>query len=296
VPYTRGAEFSRPAREVVDEARLLAENGAREITLLGQNVNAYHGTLDDGGEWGLGRLIREIATIDGVSRIRYTTSYPAEVDDELIAAHRDVPQLMAFLHLPVQSGSDRILSAMNRRHNAGQYRELVTRLRDARPEIALSSDFIVGFPSESEEDFEQTMSLIRDIGFIQAYSFKYSPRPGTPAASMPAQVPEDIKTRRLAELQKLLEQQQTAFNQLCVGQNMAVLLDRPGRHSGQLVGRTPYMQAVHVSAPDHLLGTVSMIRIDHAQTNSLAGTLVHEGHKDSDETSQTGPVEQALTA
>ncbi len=293
VPYTRGAEFSRPPREVVAEARRLAENGAREITLLGQNVNAYHGELDDGGQWGLGRLIREIATIDGVSRIRYTTSYPAEVDDQLIAAHRDVPQLMAFLHLPVQSGSDRILAAMNRRHTAGQYRELVARLREARPDIALSSDFIVGFPGETEEDFELTMSLIRDVGFIQAFSFKYSPRPGTPAAAMPAQVPEDTKTHRLAQLQGLLEQQQIKFNETCVGRDMAVLLDRPGRHSGQLVGRTPYMQAVHVTAPDHLLGTVNVLRIYSAQTNSLAGTLLHD---QLDNTRQTGSVERTLTA
>ena len=273
VPYTRGSEFSRPAKEVVHEARQLVAKGAREITLLGQNVNAYHGEIEGGKEWGLGRLIQEIAEIDGLERIRYTTSYPAEVDEELIAAHRDVPQLMPFLHLPVQSGSDRVLKAMNRRHNSGQYRDLVERLQSARPDLCLSSDFIIGFPGETEDDFEQTMTLIRDVGFIQAYSFKYSPRPGTPAAIMNGQVQEDIKNRRLAELQALLVDQQNAFNLNCVGKDMPVLLERVGRHDGQLVGRSPYMQAVHVSAPRDMLGSITMLHIEEASVNSLAGTL-----------------------
>ncbi len=274
VPYTRGAEFSRPVADVLAEAATLAHAGAREITLLGQNVNAYHGRAPNEGEWGLGRLIGGVAEIGGIDRIRYTTSYPAEVDDALIAAHRDVPELMPFLHLPVQSGSDRILSAMNRRHNAGQYRELVARLRDARPDLGLSSDFIVGFPGETDRDFEETMTLIREIGFIQAFSFKYSPRPGTPAASMPGQVDEQVKSERLAALQGLLEEQQIAFNETCIGREMPVLLERPGRHDGQLVGRSPYMQAVHVSAPHENLGTIMVLKIESASVNSLSGAWV----------------------
>ncbi len=275
VPYTRGAEFSRPVADVLDEARRLRDAGAREITLLGQNVNAYHGTTGNGTERGLGSLIREVAQIEGIDRIRYTTSYPAEVDDELIEAHRDVPELMPFLHLPVQSGSDRVLSAMNRRHNAGQYRDLVERLRAARPDIGLSSDFIVGFPGERESDFEETMDLIRDVGFLQAFSFKYSPRPGTPAAGMPNQVDENVKSRRLASLQALLIEQQTKFNAGCVGRSMPVLLEKFGRHEGQLVGRSPYMQAVHVQAPAHMLGDIEVLHMDSAGENSLAATLVN---------------------
>ena len=273
VPYTRGAEYSRPAADVVAEARRLAAAGAREVTLLGQNVNAYHGRTDDGGEWGLGRLAREIAAIEGIDRIRYTTSYPAEVDDELIEAHRDVAQLMPFLHLPVQSGSDRVLKAMNRRHNADEYRRLVDRLRSARPDIALSSDFIVGFPGETDEDFEATMRLVDEIGFVQAFSFKYSARPGTPAASMPNQVPDGDKSARLSALQSLLENQQAAFNQRCVGTDLPVLLEKPGRHAGQLVGRSPYMQAVHMDAPPEMLGDIATVHITAAHTNSLAGRL-----------------------
>lgn len=274
VPYTRGAEFSRSADEVLNEAASLASAGAREVTLLGQNVNAYHGVAADGSEWGLGRLIHGVAAIDGISRIRYTTSYPAEVDDALIAAHQDVPELMPFLHLPVQSGSDRVLAAMNRRHNSAQYRDLVARLREARPDIGLSSDFIVGFPGESDKDFDETMALIEEVGFIQAFSFKYSPRPGTPAASMPGHVDEQVKTERLARLQALLGKQQIDFNVTCVGKTMPVLLERKGRHAGQLVGRSPYMQAVHVSAPDDLLGKIVPLRIDSARVNSLSGNLV----------------------
>jgi tRNA-2-methylthio-N6-dimethylallyladenosine synthase len=270
VPYTRGAEFSRPVDPVLREARLLAGKGAREITLLGQNVNAYHGAHDSGSEWTLGRLIRELADIDGIDRIRYTTSYPAEVDDNLIAAHRDVPALMPFLHLPVQSGSDKVLKAMNRRHDSGDYKDVVARLRKAQPDLALSSDFIVGFPGETDKDFSETMALVRDVGFVQAYSFKYSPRPGTPAADMDDQVPEALKSERLQELQDELNRQQIAFNETCVGRTMPVLFDRQGARDGQLVGRSPYMQAVHASLPANLLGEIVSVMIDRAKPNSLS--------------------------
>ncbi len=273
VPYTRGAEYSRPAADVVAEARRLAAAGAREITLLGQNVNAYHGEAADSREWNLARLIAAVAEIDGVERIRYTTSYPADMDAALIAAHANVPALMPFVHLPAQSGSDRILAAMNRRHTADDYRRLAERLRAARPDIALSSDFIVGFPGETDSDFQATLALVRDIGFTQAYSFKYSPRPGTPAALMEGQVGEDVKAGRLARLQALLEDQQRAFNRGCVGRTMPVLLDRPGRGPGQLVGRSPYMQPVHVEAPENLFGTVAELVIEAAYANSLGAAL-----------------------
>lgn len=286
VPYTRGAEYSRPTAGVVAEARRMAAAGAREITLLGQNVNAYHGEAGGGTEWGLGRLTREIAAIPGIDRIRYTTSYPAEVDDELIAAHRDVAELMPFLHLPVQSGSDTVLKAMNRRHNTDEYRRLVEKLRAARPDIALSSDFIVGFPGETDADFEATMRLVDEIGFVQAFSFKYSPRPGTPAASMPNQVAEVEKSARLAALQSLLESQQTAFNNACVGKTLPVLLEKPGRHAGQLVGRSPYMQAVHLAAPAGMLGEIADVVVSAAHPNSLAGDL----------TTQAARLPAAMTA
>lgn len=272
VPYTRGAEFSRPTGQVLDEARQLAEGGVREITLLGQNVNNYHGAAA-AGEWSLGRLIAELADIDGLERIRYTTSYPADVDEELIAAHRDVPALMPYLHLPVQSGADTVLKAMNRRHGADDYRRLVETLRRARPDLALSSDFIVGFPGETDKDFQETMDLVAEIGFVGAYSFKYSPRPGTPAAALPGQVDEAVKKRRLAELQDLLNAQQRTFNDACVGSVLPVLLDGRGRHPGQLIGRSPFMQAVHVSAPDALIGEIAELSIDGAHPNSLAATL-----------------------
>ena len=276
VPYTRGAEYSRPAADVADEARRLAAAGAREITLLGQNVNCYHGAAPDGGEWGLGRLIRELAEIDGLERIRYTTSYPADMDDELIAAHGEVPQLMPFLHLPVQSGSDRVLAAMNRRHDAGEYRRIVERLRAARGDLALSSDFIVGFPGETDADFEETLALVREIGFIQAYSFKYSPRPGTPAAALDGQVPDPVKVERLAVLQDLLNEQQLAFNQSCVGRVMPVLLDRSGKFPGQLVGRSPYMQPVHTDGSEDLFGAVVDLRVEAGYANSLSGVLLDD--------------------
>jgi len=271
VPYTRGAEFSRPVEQILEEARRQVAAGAREITLLGQNVNAYHGVAPGGGEWGLGRLIRALAEIEGLSRIRYTTSHPNDVDEELIAAHRDVDALMPYLHLPVQSGSDRVLSAMNRRHRGDDYRRIVERLREARPDLALSSDFIVGFPGETDRDFDETMRLVRDVGYAQAYSFKYSPRPGTPAALQPNQVPEEVKAERLAELQNLLAEQQRRFNEGTVGATMPVLLERHGRLPGQLVGRSPYMQSVHVTADDDLLGTIVPVTVVRATPNGLAG-------------------------
>ncbi|MBB2161741.1 tRNA (N6-isopentenyl adenosine(37)-C2)-methylthiotransferase MiaB [Gluconacetobacter sacchari] len=276
VPYTRGAESSRPVTSVLREARRLVESGAREITLLGQNVNAYHGEGPDGGVWGLPRLAEALAAIPGLARIRYTTSHPRDMEDALIAAHRDLPALMPFLHLPVQSGSDRILAAMNRGHTAAEYRDIVLRLRDARPDIALSSDFIVGHPGESDADFEATMRLIRDVGFAQAFSFKYSPRPGTPAAGAPAQVPEDVKDARLQALQALLRTQQDAFNDQTVGRVVPVLLTGHGRKPGQLSGRSPYLQPVHVEGPDILIGQVAQVKIRERYTNSLSGTLIQE--------------------
>ncbi len=272
VPYTRGAEFSRPAAAVIAEARHLVAGGAREITLLGQNVNAYHGAAPDGATWGLGRLVRALAEIPDLARIRYTTSHPCDVDAELIAAHRDVPALMPFLHLPVQSGSDRVLAAMNRRHRAEDYRRTVERLRQARPDLALSSDFIVGFPGESEADFAETLALVREIGFAQAFSFKYSRRPGTPAAAMPDHVPEAAKTARLAALQELLGAQQAAFNRNAVGRVLPVLFEKRGRHEGQLVGRSPYLQPVHVAAAG-IIGQVVPVLVRRAEPNSLAGEI-----------------------
>lgn len=278
VPYTRGAEFSRPVADVLSEARALAAKGAAEITLLGQNVNAYHGApVDGGGEVSLGRLIRAVAEIDGIARIRYTTSYPAEVDDDLIAAHRDVPELMPFLHLPVQSGADPVLKAMNRRHTADDYRRIVDRLRAARPDLALSSDFIVGFPGETDADFQATLDLVREITYASAYSFKFSARPGTPAAEMENTVPEAVKSERLAVLQALLNEQQQAFNDACVGTVQSVLLDRRGRHDGQLLGRGPYMQAVAVDADDSLFGAFCDVTIESAGANSLRGRLAARG-------------------
>ncbi len=273
VPYTRGAETSRPVAEVLAEARDLVRRGAREITLLGQNVNAYHGEGPGGREWGLGRLIRELAGIPGLLRIRYTTSHPRDMDAELIAAHREVPQLMPFLHLPVQSGSDRVLRAMNRRHTVADYRRTVAALREARPDIALSSDFIVGFPGEEERDFAATLALVEEVGFAQAYSFKFSPRPGTPGAAMPGQVRETVKAERLARLQALLEEQTRRFNAAQRGRELPVLLERPGRHPGQLLGRTPYMQSVHLEAPEQRIGDLVSVRITEAHTHSLAGRL-----------------------
>jgi tRNA-2-methylthio-N6-dimethylallyladenosine synthase len=280
VPYTRGAEQSRSAATILREAHHLVAQGAREITLLGQNVNAWHGEAPggsiSGSIWGLGRLLRELSDVSGLIRLRYATSHPRDMDDDLIAAHRDLPTLMPFLHLPVQSGSDRILAAMNRKHTADDYRRIVERLRDARPDLALSSDFIVGHPGETEADFDATMKLVRDVRFAQAYSFKYSPRPGTPAAGAPAQVPEAEKDRRLQTLQALLREQQETFNASCVGLDLPVLFTGPGRHPGQIAGRSPFLQPVHLSAGASLIGTESMVRIVASHPNSLAGTLVQE--------------------
>jgi tRNA-2-methylthio-N6-dimethylallyladenosine synthase len=273
VPYTRGAEFSRPAAQVIAEAERLVAAGAREITLLGQNVNAYHGIAPEGGEWGLGDLLRTLAGVPGLERLRYTTSHPRDVDDGLIAAHHDVEQVMPFLHLPVQSGSDRILAAMNRSHTARDYRRTVEKLRRARPDLALSSDFIVGYPGESDLDFRATLDLVTEIGFAQSFSFKYSPRPGTPAASE-KQLPEAVKADRLTELQALLQQQQRRFNVASVGATMPVLLEKPGRHDGQLVGRSPYLQPVHVDAAPEMIGKIPQVHITAVTSNSLFGVVV----------------------
>ena len=276
VPFTRGAEASRPAAAVLAEARRLVAQGTREITLLGQNVNAWHGAGPDGQPATLGRLLAWLAEIPGLARLRYTTSHPRDMDDDLIAAHAALPALMPFLHLPVQSGSDRILAAMNRRHTAAEYRALVARLRAARPDIAMSSDFIVGHPGETQADFEATMQLIRDIGFAQAFSFKYSPRPGTAAAAAPNQIPEAEKDRRLQALQALLREQQAAFNARCVGLEVPVLFTGPGRHPGQIMGRSPWLQPVHALGPASLIGTEAAVSIVAAHTNSLSGTLNQE--------------------
>jgi tRNA-2-methylthio-N6-dimethylallyladenosine synthase len=276
VPYTRGTETSRPAAAVIAEARRLLAQGARELTLLGQNVNAWHGQAPGGGTWGLGRLLRELALLPGIRRLRYTTSHPRDMDEELIAAHRDLPELMPFLHLPVQSGSDRVLGAMNRRHTAADYLRLVERLRAARADLALSSDFIVGHPGETEADFQATLTLVREVGFTQAFSFKYSPRPGTPAAGATGQVPDVVKERRLAELQALLREQQTRFNTGCVGRTLPVLFTGPGRHPGQIAGRSPFLQPVHVTGPQNLIGQEIPVAIGAALPNSLSGTLVEE--------------------
>jgi tRNA-2-methylthio-N6-dimethylallyladenosine synthase len=272
VPYTRGAEYSRPAAAILAEAEGLVANGVQEITLLGQNVNGYHGKAGT-GSLGLGGLIRQLAGISGLERLRYTTSHPRDMDDDLIAAHRDIGKLMPFLHLPVQSGSDRILAAMNRQHKALDYLRIIERLRAARPDIALSSDFIVGFPGESDADFAATLALIEAVGYAQAYSFKYSPRPGTPAALMEGQVPEAVKEERLAALQSLLQIQSTRFNRGCVGHEFNVVLERPGRHPGQLIGRSPFMQSVFVAAPLSLLGSLQRVTVEVALTNSLGAVL-----------------------
>ena len=273
VPYTRGAEYSRPVAAVMEEARRLVAGGAREITLLGQNVNAYHGEGPDGRTWGLGRLIRELAEVPGLVRIRYTTSHPRDMDDDLIAAHRDVPALMPFLHLPVQSGSDRVLGAMNRGHTAADYLRLVERLRAARPDLALSSDFIAGHPGETEADHAATLDLIRRVGFALAFSFKYSLRPGTPAAGAPNRVTEAEKDRRLAEIQGLLREQQDAFNRSCTEMRCDILFTGPGRHPGQVAGRSPWLQPVHAEGPLILVGQVRSCRVTAAHPNSLSVTI-----------------------
>lgn len=277
VPYTRGAEVSRTVDDITLEARALAAQGVREITLLGQNVNAWHGAapkLEGGEEWGLGKLARHLARIGGFDRIRYTTSHPRDMDDDLVAAHAEVPQLMPFLHLPVQSGSDRILKAMNRGHTAEHYLDIMRKMRDARPDMALASDFIVGFPGESDQDFEDTMSLVREVGYAIAYSFKYSARPGTPAADMFGHVPEEVKDERLQRLQALLRDQQASFNASKIGETIPVLVTGKGRNPGQLHGRSPWMQAVHFDAPESLMGQIVDVKVVGATLNSLAGEYV----------------------
>ena len=273
VPYTRGAEASRPPEAVVAEVRTLLGAGVREVTLLGQNVNAYHGVDAAGRGWTLANLARALAALPGLARIRYTTSHPRDMDADLVAAHRDLPALMPFLHLPVQSGSDRILHAMNRRHDAASYLSLVGEIRAARPDIALSSDFIVGFPGETEADFDDTLALVRRVGFASSYAFKYSPRPGTPGADLPDQVPDALMTERLHRLQALLEAQRQLFNRASVGRRLDVLIEKPGRNPGQIGGRSPYLQAVHVEGPTELIGTVQPVDILSAGPNSLAGRL-----------------------
>ncbi|WP_374532684.1 tRNA (N6-isopentenyl adenosine(37)-C2)-methylthiotransferase MiaB [Phenylobacterium sp.] len=270
VPYTRGGEWSRPAEAILAEARDLAAKGVREVTLLGQNVNAYD------GPGGLAGLARELARIEGLDRIRYTTSHPADMDEALIEAHAELPQLMPYLHLPVQSGSDKILRAMNRAHTAESYLRLIEKIRAARPDIAMSGDFIVGFPGERDADFEATLDLVRQVGYAAAFTFKYSRRPGTPAAALPGQVAEAVKDERLARLNALIDDQQRAFNAAQVGKVLPVLFEKPGRHPGQLSGRSPYLQAVHCEGPDRLIGQIVPVRIDVANKMSLAGVLQME--------------------
>ncbi|GGE35774.1 tRNA-2-methylthio-N(6)-dimethylallyladenosine synthase [Primorskyibacter flagellatus] len=272
VPYTRGAEVSRPAARVLAEARDLVDRGVREITLLGQNVNAYHGEGPEGGDWTLARLIRELAEIDGLIRIRYTTSHPNDMDDDLIAAHGDCPVLMPYLHLPVQSGSDRILKRMNRSHTRDSYLRLIDRIRAARPDILMTSDFITGFPEETDADFRDTLNLIEQVGYGAAYSFRYSSRPGTPAAERP-QVPEDVSTARLHELQALITRQQRATQDAMVGREVGVLIERAGRLPGQMAGKSDHLHAVHVqtaAAP----GTLLRVRVTESGPNSLAAEAV----------------------
>jgi len=273
VPYTRGIEVSRPLADIEKEARKLVASGVRELTLLGQNVNAYHGPGPGGRPVSLAGLLDRLGAIEGLARLRYTTSHPRDMTDDLIAAHAGNPKLMPFLHLPVQSGSDRILAAMNRKHTAEEYLRLIARIRAARPDIAMSSDFIVGFPGETEADFEATLDLVRAIGFAQTFSFKYSARPGTPAATAEDQVPVEVKTERLARLQDLLESQQAAFNAALVGHVVPVLFERKGRHDGQIVGRSPYLQLVHTDAGPDLIGQVRPVAVRSASQLTLSGVI-----------------------
>jgi tRNA-2-methylthio-N6-dimethylallyladenosine synthase len=273
VPYTRGAETSRPVDRIVAEAMRLAEAGVREITLIGQNVNAYHGEGPDGRACTLGRLLHRIAEVPGIARLRYTTSHPGDMEASLIAAHHDLPALMPYLHLPVQSGSDRILAAMNRRHTRADYLDVIARVRDAQPAIAFSSDFIVGFPGETEDDFDATLSLVEEVGYAGAFSFKYSARPGTPAAELADQIADDVKAERLQRLQQAIDRHQAGFNAGCRGQTFDVLFERMGRHPGQIVGRSPYLQPVQVMADPAMIGEIAPVTITEVGPNSLFGTL-----------------------
>ena len=271
VPYTRGAEYSRPVAEVLKEAKRLIATGTLELNLLGQNVNSYHGEDENGKERDLAYLLRRVAELDGLKRLRYTTSYPADVNDDLIACHRDLKVLMPYLHLPIQSGSDKILKAMNRRHTSGDYLRIVEKLQEANPDLRMSSDFIVGFPGETEEDFQATLDVVNKVKYIQAFSFKYSRRAGTPAAVMPNQVEEKVKKERLNILQNLLFSYQEAFNKSCVGKVMPVLFEQKGRHKGQLIGRTPYMQNLHIETESANINKIIDVEVTEATTNSLSG-------------------------
>jgi len=273
VPYTRGAEASRPVAAIVAEVENLARAGVREVTLIGQNVNAYHGRAADGGQATLGLLLKSLADVPGVLRLRYTTSHPRDINEDLVAAHRDLAALMPQLHLPVQSGSDRVLAAMNRRHTRAEYLDVVARLRTARPDIAFTSDFIVGFPGETEEDFSDTLRIVEEVGFAAAFSFKYSPRPGTPAAERTDQIADEVKAERLARLQDRIDHYQRAFNRSCTGRKLEVLFEKPGRIAGQLVGRSAYLQPVQVMAPTSLIGQIATVRITDVGSNSLFGEL-----------------------
>jgi tRNA-2-methylthio-N6-dimethylallyladenosine synthase len=273
VPYTRGSEYSRPVAQILDEAKRLAERGVKEITLLGQNVNAYHGAGPSGKTWDLAQLLGALSNVDGIERLRFTTSHPNEMTDALIAAHRDLPKLMPYLHLPFQAGSDRILKAMNRKHTMADYFRIVEKLRGARPDLALSTDIIVGFPGESDTEFQETMQVVETIKYAQAYSFKYSARPGTPAADRGDQINEDVKSDRLARLQSLLSAQQTAFNASMVGRGLDVLWESLGKKAGQIVGRSPYLQAVHAEGASQLIGRITPVEIMGASQNSLRAVI-----------------------
>lgn len=273
VPYTRGMEFSRPVAALVEEARRLVDRGVRDITLLGQNVNAYHGEGADGEATTLAGLIRALSAVEGLWRIRYTTSHPRDMDDELIAAHRDEDKLMPYLHLPFQAGADRILAAMNRKHTAQEYLDLIRRIREARPDIALSTDIIVGFPGETDAEFEDTLAMVREVDFAHAFSFKYSPRPGTPAASIEEQVPDEVKRERLLRLQALIDEGYRRYNGAMVGRTVPVLFEKAGRHAGQLVGRSPYLQLVHAAVDRDMIGQMVDVDIRSAGANSLAGVI-----------------------
>ena len=274
VPYTRGAEVSRPAMAIIAEAERLAAQGVREVTLLGQNVNAWHGEGEDGRAWGLGELLFRLADVPGIERLRYMTSHPRDMDDALVAAHSELDALMPYLHLPVQSGSDRILKAMNRKHTADEYLRLIARIRAARPDIAMSSDFIVGFPGETDADFTATMALIDAVGFASAFTFKYSARPGTPAAEREDQIPEDVKDARLQAMQDIIRRQQAAFNASKAGTEIDVLFERAGRHPGQILGRSPWLQSVDVEGPASVIGSIARVRIEAGRQNSLSGRLI----------------------
>ena len=273
VPYTRGAESSRPVDKILAEIERLADAGVREITLIGQNVNAYHGEGPDGRSWTLGRLLARIAEVPGIARLRYTTSHPCDMEPSLVAAHRDLPSLMPYLHLPVQSGCDRILAVMKRRHTRADYLNTIARLRAAQPNMAFSSDFIVGFPGERADEFGQTIALVDEVGYAAAFSFKYTARPGTPAADMPNQIPDQVKSERLYRLQAAIDDQQIAFNTRCVGRTMEILFEKAGRHPGQIVGRSPYLQPVQVMGPATMIGQIAKVTITQTSANSLFGVL-----------------------